>query len=177
MSYLWPFLFHKCWCCNYRENSWNRCRSYWFPLVSRFFLDAPSLTFPFFTNADVVTIKDETSKENSWNRCRSYWLPLVSRFFFWCLIFEFFFFINADVVTIKWRYNQGVRYPIDLKFCTGMGEGDYEENDNAIILISFFFWFFFFFSNFLSCFFIIFFFSLWLWLRDRFIMPIWWWQG
>ena len=35
----------------------------------------------FFTNADVVTIKDETSKENSWNRCRSYWLPLVSQIF------------------------------------------------------------------------------------------------
>ena len=35
----------------------------------------------FFTNADVVTIKDETSKENLWNWCRSYWLPLVSRIF------------------------------------------------------------------------------------------------
>ena len=35
----------------------------------------------FFTNADVVTVKDETSKENSWNQCRSYWLPLVSRIF------------------------------------------------------------------------------------------------
>ena len=28
------------------------------------FLDDLSLTFPFFTNADVVTIKDETSKKN-----------------------------------------------------------------------------------------------------------------
>ena len=35
------------------------------PLVSRFFLDDSSLTFPFFTNADVLTIKDVTSKENS----------------------------------------------------------------------------------------------------------------
>ena len=58
--------------------------------------------FSFFTNADVVTIKDETSKENSWNRCRSYILiPLISRFFFRFLIFEFFFLTNADAVTIK----------------------------------------------------------------------------
>ena len=34
------------------------------PLLSRIFLGVSSLTFPFFTNADVVTIKDETSKEN-----------------------------------------------------------------------------------------------------------------
>ena len=35
------------------------------PLVSQIFLDVSSLTFPFLINADVVTIKDETSKENS----------------------------------------------------------------------------------------------------------------
>ena len=55
----------------------------------------------FFTNADVATIKDETSKDNLWNPCRSYWLPSVVRIFFRCLIYEFFFFTNADVVTIK----------------------------------------------------------------------------
>ena len=35
----------------------------------------------FFTNADVVGIKDEIYKENLWNWCRFYWLPLVSRIF------------------------------------------------------------------------------------------------
>ena len=71
-------------------------------LTSIGFTDFFRCLIPFlFTNADIVTIKDETSKENLWNRCRSYWLPLVSQICFRCLIFEFFFFTNAHVVTIK----------------------------------------------------------------------------
>ena len=30
-----------------KENSWNRCRSYWLPLVSQIFLDVSSLSFSF----------------------------------------------------------------------------------------------------------------------------------
>ena len=42
----------------------------WPPLVSRFFFRCLVFEFFFFTNADVVTIKDETSKENLWNQWR-----------------------------------------------------------------------------------------------------------
>ena len=59
------------------------------------------IRFFFFTNAVVVTIKDETSKENLWNQCRSYWHPSVSQVFFRCLIIEFFLFTNADVDSNK----------------------------------------------------------------------------
>ena len=44
--------------------------SHWPPLVSQIFLCLSSLNFS-FTNTDVVTIEDETSKENLRNRCKS----------------------------------------------------------------------------------------------------------
>ena len=45
----------------------------------------------FFTNADVVTIKNETYKENLWNQFRSYWLPLVSQIFLDVSSLSFYF--------------------------------------------------------------------------------------
>ena len=70
-------------------------------MVSRTVLDT-YLTFDlsFFTNADVVTIKDETSKkirETDAGPIDFHWF----HDFFRSLIFEFSFFTNADVVTIK----------------------------------------------------------------------------
>ena len=83
-SYLWGILGQE-----------TSCSLIWPPFVSRICFRCLIFNLSYFTNADVVTIKNETSKEILWNRCRSYWLPLVSRIFLDVSSLIFFLFYKC----------------------------------------------------------------------------------
>ena len=63
------------------ENSWNRCRSYCLPLVSRIFLGVSSLIFFFLTNADVV-LKFVKPMEVKLRSKMSHWPKILRRYEF-----------------------------------------------------------------------------------------------